>query len=130
MEEGRLPLSIKDPLLLPYWLPGSLSHTNKHKQKLNNISCVYIAAVIAVASLRFPRTLSHTHCLLIEQIGKDSAAPHCTLHIAHCTLRMGIAHCTVRIAHYVLCTARYTLQLVPYTLRLDWTKREGLSDEG
>ena len=89
-----------------------------------------LAAVIAVASLRFPRTLSHTHCLLIEQIGKDSAAPHCALHIAHCTLRMGIAHCTVRIAHYVLCTARYTLQIVPYTLRLDWTKREGLSGEG
>ena len=74
--------------------------------------------MIAVASLRFPRTLSHTHCLLIEQIGKDSAAPHCTLHIAHCTLRMGIAHCTIRIAHYTLWIAHYALRVTHYELHI------------
>ena len=77
-----------------------------------------LAAVIAVASLRFPRTLSHTHCLLIEQIGKDSAAPHCTLHIAHCTLRMGIVHCTIRIAHYTLWIAHYALRVTHYELHI------------
>ena len=84
-----------------------------------------LAAVIAVASLRFPRTLSHTHCLLIEQIGKDSAAPHCTLHIALCTLRivhwewaLYIARSALHITHYGLHITHCALHITNCTLRI------------
>ena len=136
MGEGRLPLCIKDPLLFPYWLLSSLSHANKHKQKLNNISCVSRSSCSDCCRVPSVPTYIVPYTLPLDWTNRKGLScstlhfAHCALHIAHCTLRMGIAHCTVRIAHYVLCTARYTLQIVPYTLRLDWTKREGLSGEG
>ena len=78
-----------------------------------------LAAVIAVASLRFPRTLSHTHCLLIEQIGKDSAAaPHCTLHIVHWEWALHIARSALHITHYGLHITYCALHITNCTFRI------------
>ena len=77
-----------------------------------------------VPSVPIPRTLSHTHCLLIEQIGKDSAAPHCTL-LALCTLRivhwewaLHIARSVLHITHYGLHITHCALHITNCTLRI------------